>query len=88
MTSIAPPIRGGCAHLFPAADDRGALFDPKCAAFPSGIPTDILLSHADHRSSFTGDDGVRFAPQDADAAAYADFLFGTDPSRTAPASGD
>lgn len=69
MTSIAPPICGGCKHL------QGTLLDPKCDAFPAGIPRDILLSEADHRKPFPGDNGIRFEPRDSGAAEYAAHLF-------------
>lgn len=31
-----------------------------CAAFPDGIPEEILIWGADHRAPFPGDGGVRF----------------------------
>ncbi len=72
MTSIAPPICAGCKHRI------GDLRDPKCAAFPAGIPWDILLSKADHRAPFPGDGGVTFDPTDEKAAEYAGFIFAPD----------
>lgn len=73
MTSIAPPICGGCTHL--TRNNDRPLADPKCGAFPEGIPTPILLSQADHRQPFEGDKGIRFDPQNAAAAKYAENLF-------------
>ena len=70
MTSIAPPICGGCRHL--TSPD---LRDPTCTAFPAGVPWDILLSKADHRQPFPGDGGSRFDPTDDRAAAYAESMF-------------
>ena len=79
MTSVVPPICGGCKHL-----TGGKLFDeehpnnpPTCAAFPDGegIPWDILLSKRDHRDPYSGDNGVRFEPVDKRAADYADLIF-------------
>jgi hypothetical protein len=32
----------------------------RCAAFPGGIPTPILLLEADHREPYPGDNGIRF----------------------------
>jgi hypothetical protein len=69
VTTIAPPICIGCKHL------QGDLRDPKCSAFPSGIPNEILLSKADHRKPFPGDGGVTFDPKDEKASAYADMIF-------------
>jgi hypothetical protein len=69
MTTIAPPICAVCVHLV------GDLLDPKCAAFPDGIPSPILLSQADHRQAYSGDHGIQFQPEDARAAQYAAFLF-------------
>ena len=31
-----------------------------CAAFPDGIPRDILLGRADHHAAYPGDHGIRF----------------------------
>ena len=73
MTSQASPICGGCRHL--VRDDDRPLFDPKCGAFPAGIPWEILLSHADHRQPFPGDKGIRFDPEDKEAAAYSEWMF-------------
>lgn len=69
MTTIAPPICIGCKHL------TGDLREPKCAAFPAGIPNEILLSRADHRKSFPGDQGITFDPKDAKATEYAERMF-------------
>ena len=72
MTSIAPPICIGCTHL-----DRTAklpLMDPRCAAYPDGIPRGILFSEADHRQPYEGDHGIQFDPVDNDAATYADQI--------------
>ncbi len=69
MTTIAPPICVGCKHL------RGDLRDPKCDAFPQRIPVDILLSKADHRRPFEGDNGIQFEPESPDAAKYAASMF-------------
>jgi hypothetical protein len=73
MTTIAPPICGGCAHL------HGDLRDPKCDAFPDGIPHEITLSKSDHREPFPGDNGIRFEPKDAKAAGWAAWLFQPEP---------
>jgi hypothetical protein len=79
MTSVAPPICGGCTHL-----TGGILFDPKhperpavCDAFSTalGIPWDILLSKHDHREPYSGDHGILYDPKDKDAADYAKMIF-------------
>ena len=75
VTSVAPPICQGCKHLRRTND--APLLDPMCDAFPQGIPADILLSRADHRQPFSGDNGIRFDPVSEKDAQYADFIFGT-----------
>lgn len=42
---------------FLGVNDEGA---PYCAAFPDGIPRQILTGEADHRDPFPGDGGIRF----------------------------
>ena len=69
MTTIAPPICIGCAHLV------GTLRDPRCAAFPAGIPREILHSKVDHRQPHHGDQGVTFEPRTEKDAEYAGWLF-------------
>ena len=69
MTSIAAPICAVCIHLL------GDLRDPKCAAFPAGIPTEILLSKVDHRGPYPGDMGIVFGAEDAAGERYADMIF-------------
>ena len=73
MTSIAPPICGGCKNLNRESDRP--LANPRCDAFPNGIPTPILLSQADHRKPYEGDKGIRFEPEDKPAAQYAERMF-------------
>jgi len=54
MTTRAPNLCRACSHY------RG---DGKCAAFPGGIPDDILLFGADHRTPVLGDGGIVFDPK-------------------------
>lgn len=76
MTSVAAPICYGCRH-------KEAGPDLKCGAFPGGIPTEILLSNADHRLPFPGDHGVRFEPVTEEDAKYADDILGPVTARSA-----
>jgi hypothetical protein len=69
MTSIAPPICGGCTRRI------GTLLEPKCNAYPDGIPTPIVLSQYDHRQPFAGDNGKTFDPKTKANADYAESLF-------------
>lgn len=39
-----------------------------CAAFPTGIPAEILSGQHDHRKAYDGDGGIRWEPADAEAA--------------------
>jgi hypothetical protein len=74
VTTFVMPICMGCKHI--AKDDQWGY---RCAAFPAGIPRDILESVADHRRPYEGDQGVQFDPiEDADAA-YAEELFNPTP---------
>ncbi len=36
--------------------------DVTCAAFPKGIPAEILESEANHRYAYAGDHRIRFEP--------------------------
>ena len=51
-----------CKHLDPIP--RSGPFTFKCAAFPGGIPSEILEARHDHRKPFPGDHGIRFEAKD------------------------
>lgn len=44
-----------CKHF-----ESGVLSREVCAAFPRGIPQEILLNEVDHRVPVDGDHGIRF----------------------------
>jgi len=51
-----------CKHFQPPPRTGPAPY--ACAAFPAGIPREILLAEHDHRRPFPGDHGIRFEPRD------------------------
>jgi hypothetical protein len=75
MTTTTP-LCAGCARLNREAETL------VCEAYPAGIPDAILDNLADHRAPYPGDQGLQFKPRDADAAAYAETLFGPKPDYT------
>lgn len=55
MTTIIKPfLCVWCLHL------RREDYEQTCAAFPDGIPGEILDSSADHRHTYPGDNGIQF----------------------------
>ena len=53
-----PSYRGpfmACRHLHP-----DGYAEPRCAAFPSGIPKAIWLERHDHTTLYPGDRDIRF----------------------------
>lgn len=61
MTSITAPICYGCKHLNADRQDKGYW---ECAAYPKGIPDEIILSDVDHKKPYAGDNGIQFEPAD------------------------
>lgn len=54
-----------CADCALYRSNEGGLVDDSratCAAFPGGIPDEILFEGFDHRKPFPGDGGIRFTP--------------------------
>lgn len=60
MTSVGGP--GSCEKC------RHYTTRMRCAAFPDGIPNDILDGEFDHRQPHEGDHGVQWAPRTANAS--------------------
>jgi hypothetical protein len=63
MPSGPLPICASCVRYSPGLGED--LFDSRpasCAAFPDGIPDDVLLGGVDHREPVEGDRGVRYMP--------------------------
>lgn len=53
MASYSEPICTTCLRLDEAEE-------PKCEAFPDGIPDAIWLEAFDHRQPYRGDHGLRY----------------------------
>lgn len=69
MTTVAVPICYSCAHLAPLTGEGMT-----CAAYPTGIPIQIIESEVDHRLPYAGDGGIQFA-QNPDLPEPADLVF-------------
>lgn len=65
MTTVLPIICRACVHLRTGADSDG------CAAFPDGVPLDIVVGGVDHRMAHQGDHGIRFQQAAGAVAAQA-----------------
>jgi len=74
MTSLVMPICAYCIHLDRAYKGYGL----RCAAFPDGIPDEIIESQADHREPYEGDHDIQFNPDCERGVQYAAELFGDD----------
>jgi hypothetical protein len=54
MNDIEPPICCNCSHK-----KQGEL---SCAAYPAGIPKQIIYSVVDHRKPYKNDHGIQYDP--------------------------
>ncbi len=64
-----PNLCVSCVHLDRASYNSGD-DTPVCEAFPNGIPDDILVQGADHRTPRRGDGGVTYEQDPLRAGAY------------------
>lgn len=62
MNRKVVPICLDCKYYRPEPGRR-----PACDAFPDGIPRPILISKADHRKPYEGDNGIQFEPKEDEA---------------------
>lgn len=63
---MAPSLCGSCVYKDPD--------EPKCEAFPDGIPISILSGYQDHFQSYRGDRGITFEPMEGTEEAVATFI--------------
>jgi hypothetical protein len=52
-----------CKHYYLA---EKAVENPKCLAFPEGIPDEIIENEYDHREPYQGDKGIQFEDCDVE----------------------
>lgn len=65
MTTYTPSLCRACTRLRQPADGL-----THCAAFPDGIPFEIIGLGGDHREPVDGDHGLRFDQADTDTARW------------------
>ena len=68
---------GGDAGICDLCEHRQGI--DTCAAYPQGIPVEILIGDVDHRQPYAGDRGIVFAATDAQAALEAEERFQAEP---------
>jgi hypothetical protein len=66
MTDVSAPLCIFCRHL-----KDGQV---RCAAFPRGIPDEILFALHDHREPYEGDQGIRFELKPGEEAGLEEWL--------------
>ncbi len=66
MTDLSTLICIFCKHL----SDDGA----RCAAFPGGIPDEIMFGRHDHHFPFEGDGGIHFELKPGEEANWDEWL--------------
>ena len=61
------PVCVGCAHfnIEETSEDGIGL---TCAAFPNGIPDEILFGDNDHQDPFPGDHGIQYEAKSAETS--------------------
>ena len=75
MTTGTPSLCTGCLHYRRDGSLTSAtlsILRPTCAAFPLGIPTDILSGRVDHRQPYTGDRDLQYVEMIVGTAARYD----------------
>jgi hypothetical protein len=66
MTDVPAPLCIFCRHL-----KDGQV---RCAAYPHGIPDEILFALHDHREPYEGDRGIRFELKPGEEASLEEWL--------------
>lgn len=59
LLPVLVPLCFDCKH-FEGDAPTDSMFVYRCAAYPEGIPNEILLLKHDHRQPYPGDHGIQF----------------------------